>query len=628
MSGSLCEWVGTTGGTALSLNPEQLSRCYWFQFMQQRQEQRFTDPLQPASEPVLGQDAIVHTEQISSIYKNIPLTLTSNSVVPLLPLYALWDTDLRTMALVWVALMFGVLAFRIFLLISYRGATSLQRQHPRWSAYLIVSSLASGCLWGAAGGVLSTQSLELFLIIILLLTGLSAAAALAYAAFLPAFYAYILPSYLPLVTMALLAHTHMQVIIAIAIMIHAGAIIVFVRNLNDILAKSLHLRFANLDLVAELTTQKETAERANAAKTRFLASASHDLRQPVHALTLFADALQPEIGSIKGKSLLGNMGRSIDALNQLLGSLLDISKLDAAIVTPNLEHFALRSAFERLHAEYSPQAQTKGLALSVDAGNVLVHSDPALLEAMLRNLISNAIRYTRAGSVQIACSRQAENVRIEVRDTGIGIPREQCQEIFREFYQLANPERDRSQGLGLGLAIVERLASLLQHRIELDSELGQGSCFAIVLPAGDPTAVVESATAPTYFGQRDVDGMRVVVIDDEAAVRAGMLAVLEGWGCETVLASSEGEALESLRERAPPHVIIADYRLRDDKTGAQAIEGLRREFGNDIPALIITGDTDPARLREAQASGHALMHKPVQPGKLRAYLRSVQRRKA
>ncbi len=597
---------------------------------QHHHEQRSTDLQRQASELGLSQDAIVHAEQIGSIYKNLPFALTSNSVVPLLPLYAVWDTDLRTMALIWVALMFGLLALRLVPIIAYRRATPLQRQHKRWGTYLVISTFASGCLWGAAGGVLSMQSTELFLLIILLLTGIGAAAVLSYAAYLPAFYAYILPSYLPLVAMALVVNTHTQIqaIIAVAILIHAVAVLVFAHNLHAILAKSLHLRFANLDLVAELTVQKETAERANAAKTRFLASASHDLRQPVHALTLFADALEPEVASAKGKSLLNNMGRSIDALNQLLGSLLDISKLDAAIVTPNLEHFALRSVFERLHAEYAPQAQTKNLALSVDAGNVLVHSDPALLEAMLRNLISNAIRYTHSGSVQIVCSRQAENVRIEVRDTGIGIPREQCQEIFREFYQLANPERDRSQGLGLGLAIVERLASLLQHRIELDSELGQGSCFAIVLAAGDSTAVVESAAAPAYFGQRDVDGMRVVVIDDEATVRAGMLAVLEGWGCDTVLASSESEALESLRERAPPHVIVADYRLRDGKTGVQAIERLRSEFGEHIPALIITGDTDPARLREAQASGHALMHKPVQPGKLRAYLRSVQRRKA
>ena len=587
-----------------------------------------TDPQRQADEPVVGQDAIVHAEQIGSIYKNLPLALTSNSVVPLLPLYAVWDTGLRTMALIWVALMFGLLVLRIVPIIAYRRATPLQRQHKRWDTYLVASTFASGCLWGAAGGVLSIQSPELFLLVILLLTGIGAAAVISYAAYLPAFYAYVLPSYLPLVVMALLAHTQMQAIIGAAILIHGGAIMVFAHNLHNILAKSLHLRFANLDLVAELTVQKETAERANAAKTRFLASASHDLRQPVHALTLFADALEPEVVSAKGKSLLDNMGRSIDALNQLLGSLLDISKLDAAIVRPNLEHFALRSSFERLYAEYAPQVQGKGLGWSVDAGNILVHSDPALLEAMLRNLISNAIRYTNAGSVQVVCSRQAENVRIEIRDTGIGIPREQCQEIFREFYQLANPERDRSQGLGLGLAIVERLASLLQHRIEVDSELGQGSCFAIVLPAGDPMAVVESAAAPAYFGERDVNGMRVVVIDDEATVRAGMLAVLEGWGCETVLASSESEALEGLRECAPPHVIIADYRLRDDKTGAQAIERLRREFGEHIPALIITGDTDPARLREAQASGHALMHKPVQPGKLRAYLRSVQRRKA
>ena len=595
---------------------------------QQCQEPESVDSQHLTSMPGPRQDAIVQAEKICSLYKNLPFVLANNGVIPFLPLYAVWDTGLRDMALIWVMLMLGMVVLRVILIIAYRRATPFQRQHARWGAYLVITAFASGCLWGAAGGVLSTQSSELFLLIILMLTGIGAAAVISYAAYLPAFYAYIIPSYLPLGAMALMGHTEIQIIISVATIVHVGAIIFFVHNLHNTLAQSLRLRFANLDLVAELTTQKETAERANAAKTRFLASASHDLRQPVHALTLFADALQPEVVSVKGKSLLCNMERSIDALNQLLGSLLDISKLDAAIVKPNLEHFALRSAFERLHAEYGPQAQAKGLAWSVDAGNVLVHSDPALLEAMLRNLISNAIRYTQTGSVQVTCSRQVENVRIEVRDTGIGIPREQCQEIFREFYQLANPERDRSQGLGLGLAIVERLALLLQHRIVLDSELGQGSCFAIVLPAGDATALVESAAAPAYLGQRDVNGMRVMVIDDEAAVRAGMLAVLEAWGCETVLAGSEDEALGNLRGHAPPHVIVADYRLRDGKTGAQAIERLRREFGGNIPALIITGDTDPARLREAQASGHALMHKPVQPGKLRAYLRSVQRRKA
>lgn len=570
----------------------------------------------------------MHAERIDATYKNLPFALTSNSIVPLLPLYAVWDTGLRTMALIWVGIMFSIVVLRVMLIVAYRRAPELERQHPRWGVYLIVSSFISGCFWGAAGGVLSMQSLELLLLIMLILTGIGAAAAISYAAYLPAFYAYILPSYLPLVVMSLLAQTQTHTIIGVATLIHVGAVVFFVHNLHRTLVQSLRLRFANLDLVAKLTVQKETAERANAAKTRFLASASHDLRQPVHALTLFADALQPEVVSAKGTSLLGNMGRSIDALNQLLGSLLDISKLDAAIVRPNLEHFALRSVFERLHAEYAPQAQAKGLEWSVDTGNVLVHSDPALLEAMLRNLISNAIRYTHAGSVQMVCVPQADKVRIEVRDTGIGIPHGQCQEIFREFYQLANPERDRSQGLGLGLAIVDRLANLLQHRIELESELGKGSCFAIVLPAGDAAAVVPSAAAPAYLGQRDVNGIRVVVIDDEATVRAGMLAVLEAWGCETVLAGSGDEALENLHGRAPPHVIIADYRLRDDKTGAQAIEQLRREFDMDIPAVIITGDTDPARLREAQASGHALMHKPVQPGKLRAYLRSVQRRKA
>lgn len=318
------------------------------------------------------------------------------------------------------------------------------------------------------------------------------------------------------------------------------------------------------------------------------------------------------------------MGKSDEP--QLLSSLLDISKLDANIVKTHIEHFSLSPLLKQLDAEYAPQAQSKGLGWQVNDTGLLVYSDQTLLEVMLRNLISNAIRYTRRGHIELTCLQQGEQVSIEIIDTGIGIPEDQKKEIFREFYQLENPERDRSKGLGLGLAIVERVASLLQHRILVDSEFGKGSRFTILLPAGDPIAAAVPAASP-FIGQRDMNGMRVLVIEDEAEVREGMQAVLEGWGCVVDLAGSEDEALEKMQGGVTPHVIVADYRLRDGKTGVQAIERLRRTYGADIPALIITGDTDPARLREAQASGHTLMHKPVQPAKLRSYLHSVHRRK-
>ena len=322
------------------------------------------------------------------------------------------------------------------------------------------------------------------------------------------------------------------------------------------------------------------------------------------------------------------MGRSIDVLNQLLESLLDISKLDANIIKPNFEHFLLRPLLDAISTEYLPQAQGKGLVwqLTMDE-DFVVCSDKALFGSMLRNLVSNAIRYTRSGGVFISCSRQSDEVRVEIRDTGIGIAKDHHLEIFREFYQLSNAERDRSKGLGLGLAIVDRLAKLLLHRIEMTSEVGLGSRFSIILAAGNIALIQNTDTPTSYTGQRDAQGMRVLVIDDEESVREGMQAVLERWGCTVILSESVEEAANKIGDSAPPHIFIVDYRLRDGKTGAQAIEYLRNIYGSDIQALIITGDTSPDRLQEAHDSGHTLMHKPVQPAKLRAYLRRVQRRK-
>lgn len=491
-------------------------------------------------------------------------------------------------------------------------------------------ALFVGLPWGMAGMVLPwISSVQQQILILGMVIGIPAASIFPSSYWPPALYVATIPCVgLTAITLGMQG-TPASKGIAALLLFYIPFIMLMTELTRRASMGGIQLQFENLDLVGRLREEKEKAEAASRDKTRFLASASHDLRQPVHALTLFADALHPSVQDDRGKLLLTNIDHSINALNQLLESLLDISKLDANIIKPNLEHFALGPLLDTLHTEYAAQAQAKGLVWKLNMENeIVVHSDPVLLGTMLRNLISNAIRYTRTGSVEIFCTRQNQVVHINVKDTGIGIPQEQHREIFREFYQLTNQERDRSKGLGLGLAIVDRLALLLQHRIEVDSEFGKGSCFTIVLSAGNAASVLPPVASQPFMGQRDVYGMRIVVIDDEQAVRDGMQAVLESWGCEVTLAGSEEETMEKLKGCAPPHIIIADYRLRDGKSGDQAIERLRVEFGKDIPALIITGDTGPDRLREAQASGHTLMHKPVQPAKLRAYLRRVQRRKA
>ncbi|MDO8413315.1 MAG: hybrid sensor histidine kinase/response regulator [Gallionellaceae bacterium] len=566
----------------------------------------------------------VTTQAVDLLYHNFSNILVSIILMPIIMLVVMWGQVDHAVLLAWCGTAFAITAVRLLLNRAYLRRTPATGDAPRWGHYFSLTALASGTLWGSATLLFfipGSTTLQIFLFTSII--GLCAGSIALHSYWLESYYAFTIPalslSGLRLVLEGNIGYQGLAILFMLITTLAQVA-----HNTRKSALAAIRLRFKNLDLVERLHEEKEKAEIASRDKTRFLASASHDLRQPVHALTLFANALCPHITDTKAQALLGNMNRSIEALNQLLESLLDISKLDADIIKPDLAHFPLHVLLHQLDAEYAPQAQAKGLHWRIDANDLVVYSDPVLLETLLRNLISNALRYTHNGSVKVLCTCHGIQINIEIADTGVGIPSSQHKNIFREFYQLVNSERDRSKGLGLGLAIVDRLATLLQHHLHLDSTPGLGSRFTLTLPAGDPGTAMQAALAQN-FDQHDVRGMCILVIDDEAATRAGMNAVLEAWGCIAMLAGSEEEALEKITlEKQAPQVIIVDYRLRNGKTGVQAIERLRRHFGSDIPALIITGDTAPDCLHEAQASGHTLMHKPVQPGKLRAYLRRVQ----
>ena len=571
----------------------------------------------------IPRDALIRAEQIRTIYDNTPLVLISNIAIPLLLLWALWGAVARPMALTWVALMLGLVALRAGLLVAYRRAAPAPLQAPRWGFYLIVSAFASGCLWGAAGVVLSVpDSPAQFSLIMLILAGLGAAAVISYAAYLPVFHAYFLPSLLPFVATATLGHTQIQLVMAIAAAVFVGAISFFAFNLQNVFTRSLRLRFENLDLVSELTVQKEAAERANTAKTRFLAAASHDLRQPLHAMGLLVAALSEKVRGADMRRIVSQLGASTEALRDLLNALLDVSRLDAGVIHPRITDCSVQDLFERLEHDYAAAAAERKLRLRFVSTRAWVQCDATLLERIVRNLVSNAIRYTDRGGVVVGCRRCGEHRRIEVWDSGIGIASKELDNIFHEFYQVGNPERDRSKGLGLGLAIAQRLARLLGHRIDVVSVPGRGSVFALTVPRGTPASPGRETSTPAASGR--LRRALVVVIDDELAIREAMRTLLSGWGCDTVLADSGDAALATLaRADRPPEVIIADHRLRDGETGVEAIERLKAGHGRDIPAIIITGDTAPDRLREAQASGYSLLHKPIAPARLRALLSRI-----
>jgi signal transduction histidine kinase/FixJ family two-component response regulator len=357
-------------------------------------------------------------------------------------------------------------------------------------------------------------------------------------------------------------------------------------------------------------------EDANLAKSRFLAAASHDLRQPLHALNLFVTQLRTETDPAEKSRVIARIDAAVAGMNELFNELLDMSRLDAGVLVPSISEFPVDQVLKRIEMTFTAAAREKDLRLRVVSNGAWVRSDFILLERILLNLVSNAVRYTHAGGIVVGCRRCAGVLRIEVWDSGIGIPEDQQRNVFAEFHQLSTAEQDRRSGLGLGLAIVERLCRLLDYPIELTSRPGKGSRFVISVPLTAPVKPAEQAP------QAAVDqamGKSVVVIDDNALVLDGMRGVLKGWGCDVVTATCEDAALAALSKgERPPDIIISDYRLNNGRTGIEAIERIRRTFGAPIPAFLISGDTAPERLREARASGYYLLHKPVLPITLRA----------
>lgn len=366
----------------------------------------------------------------------------------------------------------------------------------------------------------------------------------------------------------------------------------------------------------ELGRLYQQLEEANLAKSRFLAAASHDLRQPLHALNLFVTQLRTETDQAERSRVILRIDAAVAAMNELFNELLDMSKLDAGVLVPNISEFPIDQLLRRIEMTFTGAAREKKLRLRIVSNGAWVRSDFILLERILLNLVSNAVRYTHAGGIVVGCRRRAQVLRIEVWDSGIGIPEDQQRNIFGEFYQLSSARQDRRSGLGLGLAIVERLCRLLDYPIELISRPKKGSRFVISVPLTAPVALAER---PAQAAVDQAMGKSVVVIDDDALVLDGMRGVLKGWGCDVVTATGEDAALAALAKgERPPDIIISDFRLNGGKTGFDVIERIRRTFGAPIPAFLISGDTAPERLREARASGYYLLHKPVLPITLRA----------
>lgn len=374
-----------------------------------------------------------------------------------------------------------------------------------------------------------------------------------------------------------------------------------------------------------LREQRDAAQQANSDKTRFLAAASHDLRQPMHALNMLVDALKHIPHGDDRTRLIERIEATSQAMSELLDALLDISRLDAGGVSFQRKPFALQSLLLRLRNTYEGEAERRGIVLVVHGTQTCVHSDPLLLERILGNLLSNALRYTPPGGcVLLAVRTRGDSILLQIRDNGPGIAPESQQAIFQEFVQLHNPQRDRSQGLGLGLAIVQRLAQLLEHPIGLRSCLGRGSVFHVQVPRCElpqesvPPEAFVSLQAPFPPG---LDGCRILLIEDDGLVRESYIHLLQLWKCEIRAHHSSDTALADPHLLAwQPQLIITDHRLGGALNGRQLIEALRHHMGCSLPAIIMTGDTEDSALRQAGTDSLCILYKPVKPAELRQRL--------
>ena len=389
---------------------------------------------------------------------------------------------------------------------------------------------------------------------------------------------------------------------------------------NETLERRVKERTVELTtLNADLAKAKGEAEQANIGKTRFLAAASHDILQPLNAARLYTTSLsEREMDGIEGK-LTQNIDASLEAVEEILNTLLDISRLDAGALKPEITTFRIDELLSALEVEFSPLADERGINLKFVSCSLAVRTDRRLVRRVLQNFISNAVKYTSHGKALVGCRRRGDIVEIGVYDTGFGIPKNKQAVIFREFQRL-DGTAGFAPGLGLGLSIVERIGHILGHRITLHSSPGKGSVFSILLPA---TAIVPAAkpkTAGVHTKVTNFDGLAVLCIDNEQSILDGMNALLTGWGCVVLLAKDADEAqMEIHKHGRVPDIILADYHLNEGN-GIDLIQRLRTKFDQDMPAILVTADRSQARQDEARNRGVAVLNKPVKPAALRALI--------
>ena len=566
-------------------------------------------------------DQEVLRSEVERVYENAAFAASGGFASALVLWIIFYQRDQALLILAWAAIIHLAQALRLGVVLAFKRTPARHRDPLRWLHRYRLTLLAVAVGWGAAVPMLlpdnnlAYAALLVFALLGVAVTGISGIAPDRMSVFL-----WLLPIAAP-VPVALLWRSSETSYLALALLavVFVAVNLRFALAQNRIFNNALRAQFENAALVRRLNDQIELTEQASLDKSRFLAAASHDLRQPLHALSFFGSTLEKRMSSSVDQPLIFNMMRSIEALDKSFNAILDVSKLDAQAVDPHPQAFALRDLFRRLQMSFGGQAEAAGLQLRFKPGGKIVRSDPQLLERALANLVHNGLNHCRGGGVTVLARNWRGGVNIEVWDTGIGITESELPKIFGEFYQVANPERDRNKGLGIGLAIVSRVTRLLGHRLTVQSRVGQGSLFRIWVKGSELLEgdMGEFAVGSETVPMRIDDARTILFLDDEEAIRSSVSEQLRHWGY-TVLAAA---TIEEARRAALDHdsvidIVISDLRLRGGEDGLHAIAQIRDICGYTVPAVLVTGDTAPDQMKRIHQSGHIALFKPVPPKEL------------
>jgi signal transduction histidine kinase/CheY-like chemotaxis protein len=553
--------------------------------------------------------------------------------------YLVWDYTDRVDATAWGVITTGAIAARSALCWSLLRHSIDPQFAARWARRLTAFAFVNGLIAGAvAPFAFADLPYERLALMTMVLCCWAAAAIATSGSYPLAYLAFVWPFLAQIVLGWQMVDAAQAWLVSGLIVVLALVLTSFAHNTGRAVVESIQLRYANEELLGQqerligllrvayekAESARAQAEEASRSKSRFLASASHDLRQPLHALSLLTSLLNDMTEDTRVREVGQHIDRSVQSLDGLFGALLDLSKLDAGAVTPERHTVGLAELVDRLSVEYQPKALEKGLTFSTQVEPIWIATDPILLERIVRNLIDNAIRFTSSGGVQVNAQRVAEGVVLSVCDTGVGIPDSEQARVFEEFYQLDNPGRDRSRGLGLGLSIVARLTTLLGYELKLKSSPARGATFTIVIPSSCIVPGPESESAAAAPADVDVAGLEVMFIEDDAEVRNAVTLTLERWGCRAIVLAGPEEAMREFESGRRPQVLICDLRLDQGVSGIATIQALREAFG-PVPAAVVTGDISAERLAELRASGLPVLHKPVQARELRALVRTLGR---